>query len=305
MKLGFVGVGKHAQKMAAAFRECGAEVVAYDRRQPVQDSPAFEDFGDWLPWQEQIKSPGIDALIICAPPAVTTEVALACAKAGKRCVATKPLMLDTPPEAGIVIDMRNVGGTVWRDSHYYVDLWRLYSPAWLAMKDELRGKTIQSVHVDFYGNGPVRGFSGLLDYGPHALAFVADLMGEIPEMTWRQEVDTFRGHKHAAWGSGERVSVTTGNGFIAGGQTMRVTVKADGLRYAWIEDEGNHVYRVDGAPSGAPVMVADRAIALRAFCRAFLAGEPSNTLRISCEAHRVLASIESGRDLELCRSGSP
>ena len=31
MNLGFVGVGPWAQKLAAAFRECGAEVVAHDR----------------------------------------------------------------------------------------------------------------------------------------------------------------------------------------------------------------------------------------------------------------------------------
>ncbi len=287
MKLGFVGVGKHATKMAAAFRECGAEVVAFDKER--LDIPAFGDFSTLraMPWREQIASPNIGALIICAPPEVTTEVALACAKSGKRCVATKPLMWTTAPE--VCPELLTV-----LDAYTFVDLWRLYSPAWLALKAELRGKQIQSVHVDFYGNGPVRGFSGLLDYGPHALAFVADLLGAIPEMTWTPDGE---GRWAGAWGSGSECCgmVCAGNGWVESRRIVRVTC-ADGFICQWSEaslgarDVLTQIYETVRGNADDQLRVSS-SLALRNFCRSFLAGEPSNTLRISCEAMRVLMPL--------------
>ncbi len=290
MRLGFVGVGKHATKMAAAFRECGAEVVAHWRNYKVGGGFAIvgSEWGRAVPWAEQITDGSIDALIICAPPEVTTEVALACAKAGKRCVATKPLMWRlAPAEHGY----RN--NAVYPES-FYVDLWRLYSPAWQAMKTELRGKQIQSVHVDFYGNGPVRSFSGLLDYGPHALAFVADLLGNCEGLEWT-ELDSKNG-TGSLWGaSSNNCSLVTGDG--ADGPRTSVQVVCDDGNYDTIlwEESRDHTYDIQQVYSLTGEMLASnsRSLALRNFCRAFLAGEPSDTLRISCEAMRVLMPLVS------------
>lgn len=303
-RLGFVGVGRHAQKMAAAFRECGAEIVAHARSSMAMgvQGPFAASPTDPLPWPDMIASPSIDALIICAPPEVTTEVALACAKAGKRCVATKPLMLQQPP--------------VWRGfpapfefawANIYVDLWRLYSPAWQAMKAELRGKQIQSVHVDFYGNGPVRSFSGLLDYGPHALAFVADLLGGIPKLHWDDFGYVFGSDGLWTADSDEHVSFAMGNRVPTGEdrpqQARRIVVRAGGKYFEWHEDpvNGDHVYTVDREP----VMQHMKSLALRNFCRAFLAGDPSDTLRISCEAMRVLMPLVTEPNEECPSCGVP
>lgn len=291
-RLGFVGVGRHAQNMAAAFRECGAEVVAYDRSQSEESSVAsaaerMVKFGSRVPWANMITSRVIDALIICAPPDVTTEVARACAKADMRCMATKPLMWRAPPIWPQMGTVPYLPSSFDFDSGVYVDLWRLYSPAWLALKADLRGKKIESLHVDFYGNGPVRGFSGLLDYGPHALAFVVDLLGEIPEMTWDDACGRHRGtgefvDANSATPSLPLVSVATGNG--AAGTSKLVEVVADGTCYQWVEHESDHGLFVQEGQ----LMACQAKLALRAFCRAFLAGESSDTLRISCEAMRVL-----------------
>jgi len=296
-RLGFVGIGRHATRLRDAFLSCGARVEAYDRKDAlnVNVEPAW---GKRVPWHAMVwggydgLTPMCDAVVCCAPPDVTAEVAEQCARSGKRLLATKPLLVDW--------DTSQPLGAV-EDRSIYVDLWRLYSPAWLALKAELRGKTIRSVHVDFYGNGPVRStHSGLLDYGPHALAFVLDL-GLRPELVWRQgEIDTHRG-KRIQWfatgrSGGVEVSVSTGNGWQK--PVMHVRIMAtDGSASYWLEDDkGKQSYLTrepDGVSgSSALVLGCDRDLALRNFCRAFLAGEPSDTLRISCEAMRMLRQAE-------------
>jgi predicted dehydrogenase len=283
MKLGFVGVGPHAQRMAAAFRACGAEVMAHDRS--GRRSPGFETllingipFGAREPWRSMVENPAIDAVICCAPPEVAGQIAAECIMAKKTCCATKPLMwTDASADAD--------------KPQLYVDLWRLYSPAWLALKADIRGRTIRSVDVEFFGNGPVRStHSGLLDYGPHALAFLLDL-GFSPELTWRRvEFGTLSNGPNAQWfGSGEGVTVETGNGFAH--SSMRVWVQTtDGGDYRWSESGADHLYETAG---GAQLMQHWRDLALHGFCRAFMAGEPSDTLRISCEAMRLLKDAEA------------
>lgn len=302
-RLGFVGVGRHAQKMAAAFRECGAEVVVYDRALwPECDAAAC--FGKRLAWRDQIATTEVDALIICAPPEVTTEVALACAKAGKRCVATKPLMLSADG-FGFAIDDPWRRYSAGRQTVIWVDLWRLFSPAWQALKAELRGKEIQSLHVDFYGNGPARAFSGLLDYGPHALAFVADLLGSLPVFHWDDYGYVFGNEGLWTADSDEHVSVTFGNRVPPGEdrpqQARRVVVRAGGEYFEWIELGGEQVY----SRGREPTVECTSAVALRNFCRAFLAGEPSDTLRMSCDAMRVLMPLVAEPEEECPSCGVP
>lgn len=298
MRLGFLGVGPWSQKLATAFRECGAEIVAYDRQHPGNT----EGFGSWVQWRDMIESATIDALILCAPPEVTTEAALVCAKAGKRCVATKPLMLTAypplpPPEQSFssveVYQAHRLKDYAALDTSLYVDLWRLYSPAWIAMKEELWGKKIERVDVAFCGNGPFRSFPGVLDYGPHAMAFVFDLLGTT-EMELRQ---AFAGHESATvsgvmlgleMSCGETTIVMRiGNGTEK--PERRVTVTTGDKRYTWSEPEGGRESLSDGRL--CELLVCEKSVSLRRFCRAFMAGESSRTLEYSCAAQRVLEGI--------------
>jgi predicted dehydrogenase len=277
VRLGFVGVGKHAQRMAAAFRACGAEIVTHARQSMLMHHalPGADGFGVRMSWESMVRSSEIDAVICCTPPEVTLAVALACIKTRRRFCASKPL----------IADRRMYYAEP--SSRYYVDLWRLYSPAWLALKADIRGRTIRSVDVEFFGNGPVRStHSGLLDYGTHALAFLLDL-GLRPELTWRRvEFGTLSNGPNAQWfGSGDGITVETGNGFAH--SSMQVWIQTtDGGDYRWFEEGVDHCYEI---ADGAQLMRCWRDLALYGFCRAFMAGEPSDTLRISCEAMRLLA----------------
>lgn len=241
-----------------------------------------------MPWREMVASPEVDAVVAVATPEVTTAVVEACAGTGrgprKRCLATKPLLCSDMPGRGYSAI----------DAYVHVDLWRLYSPAWQAMRAELQGKRIESVEVVCVGDGPVREFSGILDYGPHALAFVGDLLGTVPE-TW-DSVTTRYGNR-ATWqgqarGHGLETVVRVRAGSDAPVPEMFIAVRVDGAIYRWREySDLAHRY-TQREPAADAVRVSNhRADALRAFCRAFLNGEPSDTLRLSVEGMRVLQKV--------------
>ena len=203
LRLGFVGVGKWAQKLATAFRACGAEIVAYDRSSPkcgnclvslskctcsLVSHPS--GFGLYCPWRDQLTDPSIDAIVAVAPPEITTEVALACAAAGKAVCATKPLF-DHPETIR---------------APFYVDFWRLWSEA-----HQYRRRRRE---FEFCGQGPMRSFHGLFDYGPHVMAAVLDVAPEAKLISCAPAIGCEPGELVAATFSvdGEEVRTLFGNG---------------------------------------------------------------------------------------------
>lgn len=232
MKLGFVGVGKWAQRLATAFRACGAEIVCYDRQnvKPWIDSvvpgrvlgPAVPWFGPgwearYMPWRSQLTDKSIDAIIAVAPPEVTTEVALAAAAAGKPVLATKPVW--THPEK-----LTNV---------WAVDFWRLWSKSHETARERIAANPDADVCINLYGNGPFRSFPGAFDWGPHVIAAVADLFPEYWIMGANKinvgAGETFRVHV-ADNGSDRSITLYFGN--AQEGPTERSYMVGD-----WREDE--------------------------------------------------------------------
>lgn len=281
MRLGFVGVGRHAQRMAAAFRECGAEIVAFDR---LGEGTA-EGFGVRKSTERMLRSANVDAIVCCATPEVNQAIATACEPYQKPCCISKPFPLVE---------------RLWQAEHMshplYVDLWRLYSPAWLALKATVNGRKITDIAINFCGSGPVRAsHSGLLDYGPHALAFLLDL-GIAGSLEWKltSRAPNAVGDLWRAMGTGDVSAIIyTGNRVdsvnIPPPNAMEVFVETDdGGQYRWRELESQHVFESGGSVH----MQHWRDLALHGFCRAFLAGAPSDTLRISCEAMRLLREAE-------------
>ena len=175
LRLGFVGVGRWSRKLAESFRACGAEIVAHDRRSGtifddgcppcLGGQPHLPDwmhdcekagFGKRMPWRDQLADKSIDAIVAVAPPEITTQVALACAAAGKAVMATKPLF-DHPERI---------------TAPFYVDFWRLWSEAHQRAKSSGDG-----ARLDLSGAGPFRDFPGAYDYGPHVMAAMLDRGG--------------------------------------------------------------------------------------------------------------------------------
>jgi predicted dehydrogenase len=294
MRLGFVGVGKWAQKLASAFRECGAEIVAHDRKTRDRcyshGSPLCDDgvwhrpdgdagcvqgcdggyrwttgFGRYAGWQEQLADKSIDAIIAVATPEVTTEVALACAAAGKPVMATKPLF-DHPETI---------------HAPFYVDFWRLWSEAHSRTKEAVLADPGIRCEIDLYGNGPFRSFPGAFDYGPHVIAAMLDIWPQceigLVKASKLEHGDLFTAE--ARYG-GRRIVGRFGNG--AAESARRVVI-------------GERVIEEEGSRIGAEEKVA----VLRRFCQSFLddVSEGFASTRLLDLSRRAHAEITKIREM--------
>lgn len=279
MNLGFVGVGKWAQKLAEQFRECGASIVAHDRKTIGTNLGYITDPGPWgrrRSWMSMVEDEHVDAIIAVADPETTTKVALACAEAGKPVMATKPLVLTEMPKIR---------------APFYVDLWRLWGDRWARAKVEILASPLQNVTMILEGCGPMRGYPGPLDYGPHLMAFLFDAFThrwEEPQshsweihdtgaqrwtMSFHCSVHLDR-HREPEWPD-RTVTLRFGNASESG---LRRVLLGD--RIVWDE----------------PVTL-DKSVEIRAMCQAFLSDihesyADAYTLDMSVRGMRCLKGME-------------
>ena len=250
-RLGFIGVGKHAQKLAAVFRELGCDIVTHVRASS-EPAPGFGEH-DRLDLAER--------LVVCCPP----KQALAYAQTVRMpMLVSKPLLATEP--TGL--------------EHVSVDLWRLWSPAWRAMKQAVAGRQIDSLRVVFTGNGPFREtHNGALDYGPHALAFVHDL---LPDAVLRE-----RQQVGVNWRVDWAGAVVAEFGNAASVPQMTVDMRIGSRCYRWQEANGMHAFF---GPNGARGPLPRGG--LREFCSAWLRNETASTLQLSCMGMRALSNLD-------------
>lgn len=162
MNLGIVGVGPWGRVVASAFEKAGVTIAAHDRRDKTKD--LVRDLGDLVPWQDMVESTSVDIVAAVASPEISKQVFAACQAKGKPCFLTKPFEVEKAPR-----DM---------SAPAYVDYVQLASPVYEKFKrSATHDYEIESLRVDFHGSGPERSFSGIIDYGSHALAFVHNLLG--------------------------------------------------------------------------------------------------------------------------------
>jgi hypothetical protein len=256
MNLGFVGVGKWAQKLAESFRRCGAEIVACDRA--LWHEAPGPGFGTLMHWREQIDSRAIDAMVVAAPPSVTTEVALACAAARKPVLATKPLF-DHPKSIR---------------APFYVDFWRLWANEhdWMKREDHK-----DRARYALLGHGPFRDFPGGLDWGPHVVAALLDA-------GYTRLVEAFRLNLGGPEGSEcFQVQMADTEGRLAIGQFGNGSVNS--VRVVWGEEEDASY--IGGQP---------KETILRSFCQDFLNDisegfVDTRLLNLSRETMRILNQV--------------
>lgn len=163
LRLGFVGVGQWARELVRAFTELGHVCVAHEREDPG-GMPPPEGFGTYISGGID-HFEDIDLIVAAAPPDPTTLVAMRCAEWGKPCIATKPLLRHPSLTQAL----------------FEVDFWRLDSGPYKALQKAVKhhaavGRHPKELTIRMCGNGPFRSFDGVLDWGPHALAFLYDLL---------------------------------------------------------------------------------------------------------------------------------
>jgi predicted dehydrogenase len=229
MNLGIVGVGPWGRIVAAAFEKAGVTVAAHDRKDV--NKGMVRDLGDLMPWRNMVESSSIDVVAAVASPEVTKQIFASCQAKGKPCFLTKPFEIEKAPR-----DM---------SAPAYVDYVQLASPVYEKFKKSAtRDYKIESLKIEFHGNGPERSFPGVVDYGSHALAFAHDLLGlhELEKFKASSLLLVERGPRDLveieAEVKGIPVRIRTGNG--SSGAKRRIEAQlARGPRLAY--DELNRV----------------------------------------------------------------
>jgi predicted dehydrogenase len=209
MKIGIIGVGPWGRTVAATFERAGHVVAAHDRR----DREKFAgDLGQLVFWPDMIAQKLVDAVVCATPPDVTKAVFDACQARRMPCLLSKPLLI-----SGVPKDL---------SAPAFVDYVHLASPIYERMKKNATvDYGIEKINVIFVGSGPDRSFSGLLDYGAHALAMVHDLLGLAPLKIANAANENQHGRdlvRIEATAKNVDVNILTGNG--ASGSTRRVEV---------------------------------------------------------------------------------
>lgn len=184
-RVGFVGVGKWAEKLRAAFVAEGWRVVCHSRKSPHDFSKPTgaprteveERWGFRVEVEQMVEMDDVDLIVCAADPKTTTRAALLAAENCRAVLATKPL-LETPKLIG---------------APFIVDFWRLMAKPWTFLRDTVRSLDITHVEICMHGNGPFREFPGVLDYGPHAMAFLYDLEFGFDVGDWQSTPLTLAG----------------------------------------------------------------------------------------------------------------
>jgi hypothetical protein len=165
MKVCLVGPGRWGSKLADAFRERGAQIACHVRGQGTEPVKGMGDLVSWRDLLDLANAKHVDVVACAATPEMTMQVYEACRDLAIPALLTKPLMLEDIGERPPLVPM-------------IVDYVRLWSPHYHTIKVASQKAKIDHVQVEFYGVGPFRTFSGLWDYGPHAAAFLFDLLGD-------------------------------------------------------------------------------------------------------------------------------
>lgn len=270
MRLGFVGVGKWARKLADSFRECGAEIVAHDRNRIAEldyarDSILAPGFGRREFWRDQMADKSIDAIVAVAPPDVTTEVFCACVESGKPVLGTKPLMAHPARTTAPA----------------YVDFWRLWSVSHRGARERINVDPIAPLTINLYGNGPFRSFPGALDYGPHVFAAALDLCPDV-EFGRSEKINSGLGETFRIIGKSGRRRVTLYYGNAQDGPAERSYRVGD-----WCERE-----------NGENIGNETKSAAVRAMCKSFMSDvaegvADARTMNLSRESMRLLQLVTS------------
>jgi hypothetical protein len=283
-RLGWVGPGRWGQLVASVFRAFEAEVL-FHVRSPMSTERA-PGMGYLVSLQDllfEANAKMVDAIVCTAPPEETLSFYETCKTLAIPTMLTKPLKLssigDLPPLVPTVVD--------------YVRLW---SPQYHKIKQESQKAKIKRISIEFYGRGPYRSYPGLWDYGPHAVAFLFDLLGDQAySISSVQKTERDGGDYRFIEGTFGEASfeMSVGNGSEEA-ESKKLTVKT--------EEGGEYVYEEVGGVVHCKLprrrIVDDRPQALQLFVKSFIEDVKSNkvnlyTLWLSTRICEFLKQVES------------
>ena len=245
VKAGIIGFGRMAEcnhlprmQESELYDVVGVFDITATRRALAEEQGlrATESFEELLSWE-------VELVLITTHTAHHHEAALRAAAAGKHMLIEKPLAV-TESEAQEMVDAARENGvvlSVYHNRHFDAD----YRMVKAAQRDGLLGDLV-TIENRTMGSRPAVGFGTpdynqqwrvtaaagggtLLDFGPHWIEQILDLMGE------RKVVQVWGDVRHFRWGDADdhfRIEMVFDNG------TRAVAAKTDiaycGLPYKWL-----------------------------------------------------------------------
>jgi predicted dehydrogenase len=325
VKIGLVGVGRWGRTLAEVFTRCGASIELHDRK---SDGPPIFGAGRRMPWGQMLAGRGmrafksnaaslpvdvssenddcltmapIEALIVAADPETTTSVTEAAIDAWMPAFITKPLLRDPRTFENQGYDWTGLPAPCM------VDFWRLWSPAWRTLQKEIEAEAPREIVIKLHGDGPVRGYPGAHDYGPHVVAFLYDLFEEMKvdhssvvgaeDASGKQVVNLTGTGKTVRGGDEVAFLAVFGNGSPEPKRSVEVTFK-NGQRLEMVEDHQQITLVGRGLGSHEPKLHGLE-LQVRYFLQlASRAGRqyfPSPTLHIAQKATELINDVLAGR----------
>lgn len=278
-RLGVIGAGRWGRNIIATLRGMpAAEVAGVASR-----NPATRDLLDARcvlepEWRRLLRHPGLDGVIVAAPPALHAEMAAEALRAGLPVFVEKPLTCDVG-EAERLFDLAAA-----KHGYVLVDHVHLFSRAYQTLKGRLPDiGPIARVQAEAGAWGPFRADTPVLwDWGPHDAAFCVDLLGARPDALRAERIE--RRPVEGAWGE-----------TLALRADYPAAVTAD-VRVSNLLAARRRRLRVDG-PGGA--LVYDDCAESRLTCAAPGGGATSVDTAyvppLECALSRFVANVSTGR----------
>ena len=214
-------------------------------------------------WRELVGAPGLDAVIVAAPPAAHAEIALESIRAGRPVLVEKPMTL-TPASAQDVVAAARERGV-----YVMVDHVHLFHSAFRDLKRATRARgPVRRLATSAGNRGPYRPEVPVLwDWGPHDVAMCIDLLGREPDAANARRLEA----RPIGGAVAERLRLELRfPGEVSAGIVLS-TLDARHRRFAAEFDDGSLVYDPDAAPAATPPLEC----ALREFADAVRGGSRS------------------------------
>lgn len=202
VKWAVIGVGPWGTKVAAAIQALGFECCELSGRSGVSGS----EYNRVVQWA--------DIVFIATHPVCCVEMARHALSNGKLTIVEKPVGFDAR-EVKDLLDLSRANKVP-----LIVDYVHLFNQSVLALKHE----GLRLLRVKLGGNGPVRDYDALWDYGSHAVAIAMEFLGAPSELQVVRLVDG-EFEIHLTFENGQRAFLEISNSYKS--RAARISVSTD------------------------------------------------------------------------------
>jgi predicted dehydrogenase len=167
IRLGLIGCGAWGRRYVSSALEAGTCIVTHAAGTPNADLHGVE-FVPSMEWRRLLDAP-VDAFIVATPPGPRLEICGDLLARGRPVMAEKPLALSSD-QAQMIAWAATSTGTPLLVNHQH-----LFAPAYEELRARSEGWRSVGVFSAGGGQGPVREYSALWDYGAHDVAMFLGL----------------------------------------------------------------------------------------------------------------------------------